>query len=376
MSEHDELAVRTPSGRFAAQPRAVDLGWRTGHPSRCERGPRARSGHRGGRECRHRQRHHRGRHRHRQPVQHQHHADDHRVGQPRRDPGDQPAGQRHQRRRWGSPTPAATSPSATPPTTRPTPTRTAEGGGTGGAANNGAATNVSNGTANDQHRQGHRSRQPVRHQHRAGGPRLRARPTGRDPRHQPGGQASSTAGVALANTGGNFARGNDSDNDAGLLQQATTDGGGLANNNGSATNDSNGKATINTGDASATGNESTPTIIQPPPADAGGELGGLVIINQDADVINAGAGRGQHRPQLRPSATPPTTTPTWARRAPPNGGRPRARRHRHRVQQRRGLQRLRRQRHHHHRRRPPRSATTHHQHHPDGHRQDRRSTVA
>jgi hypothetical protein len=98
----------------------------------------------------------------------------------------------------------------------------------------------------------------------------------------------TNSGVALANSGGNFARGNDSDNDAGLLQ-GTDVAGGVASNNGKATNDSDGKATISTGGASATGNKSDTQITQSASGSAGGELGGLVIIDQTSTVLNTGA---------------------------------------------------------------------------------------
>ena len=98
----------------------------------------------------------------------------------------------------------------------------------------------------------------------------------------------TNSGVALANSGGNLARGNDSDNDAGLLQ-GTDVAGGVASNNGKATNGSDGKATINSGNTTATGNKSDTQITQSASGSAGGELGGLVIIDQDAFVTNRGA---------------------------------------------------------------------------------------
>jgi hypothetical protein len=97
----------------------------------------------------------------------------------------------------------------------------------------------------------------------------------------------TNSGVALANSGGNTANGNDSDNTAGLVQNANSDA-GLAANNGKATNGSDGKATINTGNASATGNKSETNITQSATGSAGGALGGLVIIDQNAFVLNAG----------------------------------------------------------------------------------------
>jgi hypothetical protein len=98
----------------------------------------------------------------------------------------------------------------------------------------------------------------------------------------------TNSGVALANSGGNFALGNDSDNTAGLLQDANS-AAGIAANDGKATNRSDGLATVNTGNASATGNKSDTQILQSATGSAGGALGGLVIIDQDAFVLNTGA---------------------------------------------------------------------------------------
>jgi hypothetical protein len=166
--------------------------------------------------------------------------------------------------------------------------QTADGGDTGGAANNGTARNVSDGTADINTGAatavGNKSEtNVVQEAHGSAHGQL-------------GGilvinQEANVinAGAALANTGGNFAFANDSENTAGLLQDANADGGSLANNNGAATNDSNGKATINTGPASAIGNQSNTNVTQKATGDAGGKLGGLMVINQDTDVINAGA---------------------------------------------------------------------------------------
>jgi hypothetical protein len=98
----------------------------------------------------------------------------------------------------------------------------------------------------------------------------------------------TNSGVALANSGGNSALGNDSDNTSGLVQDANSDA-GIAANSGAATNNSDGKATIATGGASATGNKSDTQVIQSATGSAGGALGGLVIIDQDAFVLNTGA---------------------------------------------------------------------------------------
>jgi hypothetical protein len=98
----------------------------------------------------------------------------------------------------------------------------------------------------------------------------------------------TNSGVALANTGGNSATGNESGNEAGLVQDANSSA-GIAANSGKAHNSSDGKATINSGNASATGNKSDTQVIQNATGSAGGSLGGLVIIDQDAFVVNAGA---------------------------------------------------------------------------------------
>lgn len=98
----------------------------------------------------------------------------------------------------------------------------------------------------------------------------------------------TNSGVALANSGGNLALGNASQNDAGLVQSANSDA-GIASNSGAAANTSDGKATIATGGASATGNKSDTAVIQSATGSAGGAMGGLVIIDQDAFVLNTGA---------------------------------------------------------------------------------------
>jgi filamentous hemagglutinin len=107
----------------------------------------------------------------------------------------------------------------------------------------------------------------------------------------------TNSGVALASSGGNRARGNDSDNDSQLFETGIV-AGGLAANDGKSTNGSNGKATINTGNASATGNHSETSIAQSTAGAAGGEPGGLVLIDQDAGVANTGvavANTGRNR---------------------------------------------------------------------------------
>jgi hypothetical protein len=71
-------------------------------------------------------------------------------------------------------------------------------------------------------------------------------------------------GVALANTGGNVAVGNASQNQAGVTQLAAgwTTPGSVTSVTAVATNQSNGLARITTGVATATGNSATTTVIQ------------------------------------------------------------------------------------------------------------------
>ena len=108
------------------------------------------------------------------------------------------------------------------------------------------------------------------------------------------------AGLGVSNTGLNVAAGNVSGNPAlglapntaGLLQDAASNGGGLggATNSGSASNDSNGKATISTGNASATGNKSWTTVNQVAGSgDGDGDAGGLTVLTQLGGALNVGA---------------------------------------------------------------------------------------
>ena len=89
-------------------------------------------------------------------------------------------------------------------------------------------------------------------------------------------------GAAAANSGGNIGIGNASRNRARNDQDAT---GLFASNNGSASNKSDGKATITTGAATATGNQSATNVDQAAKA-AGGP--GLSLVFQDSDVLNLG----------------------------------------------------------------------------------------
>lgn len=90
-------------------------------------------------------------------------------------------------------------------------------------------------------------------------------------------------GLAVANSGGNLALGNASDNLAENLQGAL---GLVAVNNGSATNASNGSASIKTGAANAVGNASSTDIGQGVDIDPDG----LALVFQSANPVNAGIG--------------------------------------------------------------------------------------
>ena len=94
----------------------------------------------------------------------------------------------------------------------------------------------------------------------------------------------TNAGVGVANSGGNVAVGNASQNTAATGQVAA---GGIASNVANTSNESNGTASIETGDAQAAGNQSATEVSQ-----AAGPDGdpGLDVIVQDSDVTNAGVG--------------------------------------------------------------------------------------
>jgi hypothetical protein len=102
----------------------------------------------------------------------------------------------------------------------------------------------------------------------------------------------TNSGRAFAGTGGNDATGNDSSNDAGL-DQGFLIGMGLGSNSGKATNDSDGRATIATGNASAMGNVSESSVTQSSNGAAGGDdgAGGLILIPQTAEITNRGRAR-------------------------------------------------------------------------------------
>ncbi|MDP9019956.1 MAG: hypothetical protein M3N25_03995, partial [Actinomycetota bacterium] len=95
------------------------------------------------------------------------------------------------------------------------------------------------------------------------------------------------SGSATATTGGNDATGNASSNDADSAQGAAANG-SIANNSATTSNSSDGSADINTGSADATGNSSSTGVNQIANATVGGSLGGIVIVNQSANVSNTG----------------------------------------------------------------------------------------
>jgi len=100
-------------------------------------------------------------------------------------------------------------------------------------------------------------------------------------------------GTATAKTGGNHAIGNNSDNLANNVQGAVSGRGppganSVANNDGTATNNSDGTARITTGDATAVGSSSDTNITQGASGSIGGKLGGLVLVTQHAPVFNTG----------------------------------------------------------------------------------------
>jgi hypothetical protein len=96
-------------------------------------------------------------------------------------------------------------------------------------------------------------------------------------------------GVAVANSGLNAAVGNTSTNTSGFIQTATNPT-GLATNSASATNASNGSATIVTGAATATGNKSETWLDQTAGGSGDSDPGGLLVITQVGAVANLGAG--------------------------------------------------------------------------------------
>jgi hypothetical protein len=105
------------------------------------------------------------------------------------------------------------------------------------------------------------------------------------------------AGVALANTGGNDATGNESVNRATLVQVATVDSAGPVDLNGApltavssgvASNESDGEACVCTGDATATGNIAQNLINQDLDVSVGSL--GAVVVPTTGVILNLGAG--------------------------------------------------------------------------------------
>lgn len=100
---------------------------------------------------------------------------------------------------------------------------------------------------------------------------------------------TTNVGVAVANTGGNTAVGNASDNDSDVDQTATAIGGDddtVAVNTASGGNSSSGSANISTGNAHATGNHSTTSNTQVVNSDGG--KGGLTLVDQENTTNNGG----------------------------------------------------------------------------------------
>jgi len=100
-------------------------------------------------------------------------------------------------------------------------------------------------------------------------------------------------GIAGANTGGNAAVGNGSNNNATALQGslALNGGGGdtVAANTGTASTNSNGSAGVITGDATAVGNVATNNVTQVRNINAPGAMGVIVLGDQNVTTVNAGA---------------------------------------------------------------------------------------
>jgi autotransporter family porin len=96
----------------------------------------------------------------------------------------------------------------------------------------------------------------------------------------------TNAGVGVANSGGNVAVGNASQNTAACAQGAV---GVVASNSCDASNTSDGSASIETGDATGVGNQSATSVEQ---SKQGSSDPGLVVTVQDSDVTNAGVGIG------------------------------------------------------------------------------------
>ncbi|MBA2609952.1 MAG: S-layer family protein [Actinobacteria bacterium] len=102
----------------------------------------------------------------------------------------------------------------------------------------------------------------------------------------------SNVGISIANTGLNLAVGNLSDSTTNNIQGATSGAGppagddSVASNDGTATAESNGDASITTGNANAVGNSSTTNLTQVVDVNTPGS--GLVLTDQTATVNNTG----------------------------------------------------------------------------------------
>ncbi len=100
---------------------------------------------------------------------------------------------------------------------------------------------------------------------------------------------NTNVGIAVANTGGNVGVGNASTNKADANQKATANGAHgdkVAMNDATVSNDSNGSATIVTGDANASGNKADNNTVQV--VDADDDNGGLVNVDQNSTNTNIG----------------------------------------------------------------------------------------
>jgi len=94
-------------------------------------------------------------------------------------------------------------------------------------------------------------------------------------------------GTATAISGDNTTVGNGSRNLA-VNGQNSPGGSGINNNQGTATNNSSGSSSTTTGNATATGNSSSTSLNQTTNSSATGQLGGILIVTQDANVSNSG----------------------------------------------------------------------------------------
>jgi LPXTG-motif cell wall-anchored protein len=94
-------------------------------------------------------------------------------------------------------------------------------------------------------------------------------------------------GTATAISGDNTTVGNDSRNLA-VNGQNNPGGSGVNANQGSTSNNSSGSSSTTTGNATATGNSSSTSLNQNVNANSTGQLGGILIVTQDANIDNVG----------------------------------------------------------------------------------------